>query len=451
MSDMFRATQVITDAEMEGLPAFTATGGDWSRISEEATRLGQDRIVLNLGPVHPSTHGVLRLVVELDGEYVRQAEAQTGFLHTGIEKTMEYRTWNQGVALATRMDYVASIHNEVGYALAVEKLLGIEKDIPARANVIRVMLMEMQRLASHFVAIGSSFNELGATTMMTIAFRGREEIMRVFERITGQRMNNGFIRIGGVLEDIGEGTTDYIRERFTGVNSVKASIDDMFGIVAANPITPTRFKDVSTLSLSAIMALGITGPILRAAGVPLDLRKTQPYCGYETYEFDVAVRDKSDALNRTFVRFDEMYQSLRIVYQCLERLDATEGDPVMVDDEKLAIPAQLSIGEDGQGTDPAHVQEIMGSNMEKLIHHFKLMSEGFRVPAGQAFHAIEHPKGIWGCHVVSAGGNRPYRVHVDEPSFHNLQGYSMMAEGGLIADAIISLASIDPVMGGVDR
>lgn len=451
MSDMFRATQVITDAEMEGLPAFTATGGDWSRISEEATRLGQDRIVLNLGPVHPSTHGVLRLVVELDGEYVRQAEAQTGFLHTGIEKTMEYRTWNQGITLATRMDYVASIHNEVGYALAVEKLLGIEKDIPARANVIRVMLMEMQRIASHFVAIGSSFNELGATTMMTIAFRGREEVMRVFERITGQRMNNGFIRIGGVLEDIGEGTTDYIRERFAGVNGVKASIDDMFGIVAANPITPTRFKDVSTLSLSAIMALGITGPILRAAGVPLDLRKTQPYCGYETYEFDVAVRDKSDALNRTLVRFDEMYQSLRIVYQCLERLDATEGDPVMIDDEKLAIPAQLSIGEDGQGTDPAHVQEIMGSNMEKLIHHFKLMSEGFRVPAGQAFHAIEHAKGIWGCHVVSAGGNRPYRVHVDEPSFHNLQGYSMMAEGGLIADAIISLASIDPVMGGVDR
>lgn len=451
MSDMFRATQVITDAEMEGLPAFTATGGDWSRVSEEATRLGQDRIVLNLGPVHPSTHGVLRLVVELDGEYVRQAEAQTGFLHTGIEKTMEYRTWNQGVALATRMDYVASIHNEVGYALAVEKLLGIEDRIPARANVIRVMLMEMQRIASHFVAIGSSFNELGATTMMTIAFRGREEVMRVFERITGQRMNNGFIRIGGVLEDIGEGTTDYIRERFAGVNGVKASIDDMFGIVAANPITPTRFKDVSTLSLSAIMALGITGPILRAAGVPLDLRKTQPYCGYETYEFDVAVRDKSDALNRTLVRFDEMYQSLRIVYQCLERLDATEGDPVMIDDEKLAIPAQLSIGEDGQGTDPAHVQEIMGSNMEKLIHHFKLMSEGFRVPAGQAFHAIEHAKGIWGCHVVSAGGNRPYRVHVDEPSFHNLQGYSMMAEGGLIADAIISLASIDPVMGGVDR
>ncbi len=448
MTEKFHATSMATDAEIEGLPAFTATGGDWARVSEDVTKLGQDRIVMNLGPVHPSTHGVLRLVVELDGEYVRQAEAQTGFLHTGIEKTMEFRTWNQGVALATRMDYVASIFQEVGYCLAVEKLLGIERRIPRRANVIRVMLMELQRIASHFVAIGSSFNELGATTMMTIAFRGREDVMRFFERITGQRMNNGFVRVGGVLEDIGEGTVDYIRERLP---QIRLSIDDMYGIVGANPITPTRFKDVSVLSLPALMALGQTGPILRAGGVPLDMRKAQPYCDYDTYEFDIPVRDKSDALNRTLVRFDEMYQSLRIVYQCLERLEATEGDPVMVEDEKIATPVRLSIGEDGQGTDPEHVKEIMGTNMEKLVHHFKLVSEGFRVPAGQAFAMIEHAKGLWGCHVVSAGGNRPYRVHVDDPGFHNLQGFSMMAEGGLIADAIVSLASIDPVMGGVDR
>lgn len=448
MTDI-HATRGITDAEIEGLPAYTVTGGDWANVSDEVVKLAEDRIVMNLGPVHPSTHGVMRLVVELDGEYVRQAEAQTGFLHTGIEKTMEYRTWTQGVTLATRMDYVASVFQEVGYCLAVEKLLGIEKDIPKRANVIRVMLMEYQRLASHFVAIGSSFNELGATTMMTIAFRAREECLRIFERIAGQRMNIEFIRPGGVLEDVGEGTTDYIREHTV---DIKRSIDEMFGIVGANPIVAARFKDVSVLSLSALMALSQTGPGLRAGGVPLDLRKTMPYCDYETYEFDVPIRDKSDAFNRTMVRFDEMYQSLRIIYQCLDRLDATEGDPVMIEDKKIAWPAQLSIGADGQGTDPEHVKEIMGANnMEELIHHFKMVSEGFRVPAGQAFAMIEHAKGIWGCHAVSSGGNRPYRIHIDDPSFHNLQGFSMMAEGGLIADAIVALAVIDPVMGGVDR
>ena len=282
-------------------------------------------------------------------------------------------------------------------------------------------------------------------------------------------MNIEFIRPGGVLEDVGEGTTDYIREHTV---DIKRSIDEMFGIVGANPIVAARFKDVSVLSLSALMALSQTGPGLRAGGVPLDLRKTMPYCDYETYEFDVPIRDKSDAFNRTMVRFDEMYQSLRIIYQCIDRLEAGQqkaaelratGDPakmkeadeimsVMVADKKIAWPAQLSVGADGQGTDPEHVKEIMGANnMEELIHHFKMVSEGFRVPPGQAFAMIEHAKGIWGCHAVSSGGNRPYRIHIDDPSFHNLQGFSMMAEGGLIADAIVALAVIDPVMGGVDR
>ncbi|MBP3222637.1 MAG: NADH-quinone oxidoreductase subunit D [Actinomycetaceae bacterium] len=444
----FHATRGVTDAEIEGLPAFTSMGGDWSNISEEVVQLAQDRIVMNLGPVHPSTHGVLRLVCELDGEYVRQVEAQTGFLHTGIEKSMEYRTWTQGVAYATRMDYVASIFQEVGYCLAVEKLLGIEDRIPKRANVIRVMLMELQRLASHYIAIGSSFNELGATTMMTLALRGREDVFRILERITGQRMNNSFMRPGGVLEDVDPGCTDYIRELLP---KIRLACDEMFGIVGANPIVVSRCKDVAVLSLPALVALGQTGPGIRAAGVPLDLRKTMPYCDYETYEFDVPVYDKSDALNRTYVRFDEMFQSIRIIYQCVERLEKTVGDPVMIDDKKIAWPAKLALGEDGQGTDPEHVKRIMGTNMEELIHHFKMATEGFRVPAGQGFAMIEHAKGIWGCHAVSDGGNRPYRIHVDDPSYRNLQGMSMMAEGGLIADAIVALAVIDPVMGGVDR
>ena len=442
------ATPGATEAELDGLPNFTAVGGDWNEISDEAAQMAEERIVVNLGPVHPSTHGVYRLLLELDGEYVREIRGATGFLHTGIEKNMEYRTWTQGVAYVTRMDYVASFFQEVGYCLAVERLLGIEGDVPRRASQIRVLLMELQRIASHLVAVGSALNELGATTMMTIAFRTREDILRIFERISGLRMNNEFVRPGGVLEDVPEGTTDYIRGLLPNIRRGTAEMED---IVAANPIFKARFQDVGVLSLSALMALGQTGPGLKAAGLAWDLRKSQPYCGYEDYEFDVPVRDKSDAYNRAMIRFEECYQSLRIVYQALDLLDASQGEPVMVADKKIAWPARLSIATDGQGTAPEHVREIMAESMEALIHHFKLVTEGFRVPAGQAFAMVEHAKGVWGCHIVSSGGTRPYRVHVCDPGFHNLQGLSMMAEGGLLADAIVCLASIDPVMGGVDR
>ncbi|ERH15176.1 MULTISPECIES: NADH-quinone oxidoreductase subunit D [Actinomycetaceae] len=448
MSANFHATGGATEEELDGLPNFTAVGGDWNEISDEAAQMAEERIVVNLGPVHPSTHGVYRLLIELDGEYVREIRGATGFLHTGIEKNMEYRTWTQGVAYVTRMDYVASFFQEVGYCLAVERLLGIEGDVPRRASQIRVLLMELQRIASHLVAVGSALNELGATTMMTIAFRTREDILRIFERISGLRMNNEFVRPGGVLEDVPEGTTDYIRGLLPNIRRGTAEMED---IVAANPIFKARFQDVGVLSLSALMALGQTGPGLKAAGLAWDLRKSQPYCGYEDYEFDVPVRDKSDAYNRAMIRFEECYQSLRIVYQALDLLDASQGEPVMVADKKIAWPARLSIATDGQGTAPEHVREIMAESMEALIHHFKLVTEGFRVPAGQAFAMVEHAKGVWGCHIVSSGGTRPYRVHVCDPGFHNLQGLSMMAEGGLLADAIVCLASIDPVMGGVDR
>jgi len=430
-----------------GAPEFVAEGGDWAEIAAEAERLGEERIVVNMGPVHPSTHGVLRLVLEIDGEYVRELRVGTGYLHTGIEKNMEYRTWTQGVTFCTRMDYVAPFYQEVAYCLGVEKLLGVTDEIPERASLIRVLLMELNRIASHLVAIGTGGNELGATTMMTVAFRGREDILRIFERITGLRMNHAFIRPGGVALDLPPGTTDYVRELLP---NIRLSVKELQDLTVENPIFKLRQQKVGYVSLSAAMALGLTGPSVRAAGLPLDLRKLQPYCGYETFDFDVPTRNYSDSYNRTMVRFEECYESIKIVLQALDRLDATPG-PVMVADKKIAWPAQLSIGADGQGNSLEHIKEIMATSMESLIHHFKLVTEGFRVPAGQAFVTVEHAKGVMGVHVVSDGGTRPYRAHFRDPSYSNLQSTAIMCEGGQIADVVVTLASLDPVLGGVDR
>ncbi|WP_300047831.1 NADH-quinone oxidoreductase subunit D [Trueperella sp.] len=433
---------------MENAKIYEAVGGDWGDIAKDAEELGEEHIVVNLGPVHPSTHGVLRVQVELDGERVNEVRAATGFLHTGIEKNMEYRTWTQGVAYCTRMDYVAPTFQEVGYCMAVEKLLGIEDQIPERAQAIRVLLMELTRISSHIVGIGSGGNELGATTMLTLTFRLREDILRIMEDITGLRMNNEFIRPGGVLEDLPEGGIDYIRELLPGIRN---TISEMQDLTMANPIFLKRHVDVAVSPLSALMALSMTGPSVRAAGVPWDLRKTQPYCGYDKYEFDVPVADKCDAYNRIKVKFEECYQSIRIIYQVLDELEKSAGQPVMIDDKKIAWPAQLSIASDGQGTSPEHVRHIMTESMESLIHHFKLVTEGFRVPAGQVYTAIEHAKGVLGVHLVSSGGTRPYRAHFRDPGYNNLQSLALMAEGGLLADLIIALAAVDPVMGGVDR
>ncbi|MEW6909606.1 NADH-quinone oxidoreductase subunit D [Trueperella pyogenes] len=445
---MPHATGAATEESMEDAKIYEAVGGDWGDIAKDAEELGEEHIVVNLGPVHPSTHGVLRVQVELDGERVNEVRAATGFLHTGIEKNMEYRTWTQGVAFCTRMDYVAPIFQEVAYCMAIEKLLGIEDQIPERAKAIRVLLMELTRINSHIVGIGSGGNELGATTMLTLTFRLREDLLRIMEDITGLRMNNEFIRPGGVLEDLPEGGIDYIRELLPGVRN---TISEMQDLTMANPIFLKRHVDVAVSPLSVLMALSMTGPSIRAAGLPWDLRKTQPYCGYEKYEFDVPVADKCDAYNRIKVKFEECYQSLRIIYQVLDELEQTAGEPVMISDKKIAWPAQLSIAQDGQGTDPAHVREIMTESMESLIHHFKLVTEGFRVPAGQAYATVEHAKGVMGVHLVSDGGTRPYRAHFRDPGFNNLQSLALMAEGGLLADLIIALAAVDPVMGGVDR
>lgn len=447
MSALPHATKPLTP-EAEHYSEYEAFGGDWGKIASTVEEMGDEHIVVNLGPVHPATHGVLRVQLELDGEIVKEARVATGFLHTGIEKSMEYRTWTQGVAFATRMDYVAPIFQEVAYCLAVEKLLGITDQIPQRASAIRVLLMELGRIKSHIVAIGSGGNELGATTMMTLGFRAREDILRIYEDITGLRMNHEFIRPGGVLEDLPEGGIEYIRELLP---KIRLTISEMQDLTMQNPIFKLRHVDVAVSPLSSQMALSMTGPHVRAAGLPWDLRKTQPYCGYEKYEFDVPVADKADAYNRVLIRYAECYQSLRICYQVLDELEHTEGQPVMIEDGKLGWPAKMEILDDGQGQSLEHVQEMMSESMESLIHHFKLVTEGFRVPAGQVFQLIEHPKGAFGVHLVSDGGTRPYRAHFRDPSYSNLQSLAVMAEGGMIADLIISLAMIDPVMGGVDR
>ena len=352
MTTAFHAPAGATDLPLEDIPEVLTQGGDWDDVLHEIEAITSERIVVNLGPVHPATHGVLRLILELDGEKVRETRIDTGYLHTGIEKNMEYRTWTQGVAYCTRMDYVAPFFQEAAYCLGVEKLLGIEEDIPERASLIRILMMELCRIASHLVAIGSTGNEMGATTIMTIGFRAREEILRVFERITGLRMNHEYIRPGGVVQDIGEGTTDYIRER---LRRARKDIGELQDILVENPIFKKRLCDVAVMPLSGLMALGSTGPGVRAAGLPLDLRKSQPYCGYENFEFDIPTRDKSDVYNRTMVRFDECYESMRIIWQVLDKLDQCDGAPTMVADPEIAWPARLAVATDGQGNSFEHV------------------------------------------------------------------------------------------------
>ena len=433
------------DTTSEGR-VYTLSGGDWDTI-QAAPEGESERIVVNMGPQHPSTHGVLRLILELDGETVTEARCGIGYLHTGIEKQAEFRNWVQGVTLVTRMDYLSPMFNEAAYCLAVEKLLGITDEIPERASIIRVLMMEVNRISSHLVALATGGMELGALTAMIFGFREREICLDIFEMVSGLRMNCAYIRPGGVAQDIAPEMIPRIRE---SVALLRSRFPDTANLLVDNSIWMGRTVNVGYLDLQGCMALGVTGPVLRATGLPHDLRKSQPYCGYETYDFDVVTADSCDAYGRFLIRLQEMQQSLRIIEQALDRLERVHG-PVMVEDRKIAWPAKLSIGSDGQGNSPEHIQEIMAESMESLIHHFKLVTEGFRVPPGQAYQAVESPRGELGCHVVSSGGTRPWRVHFRDPSFTNLQAVAAMSEGGQVADVIAAVASIDPVMGGVDR
>ena len=448
------ATGAALDSLAADAPQFQTNGGDWDEVlaqiaaRDEEERLRDDRIVLNMGPVHPSTHGVLRLVLEVEGEHVTDVRVGTGYLHTGIEKNMEFRTFTQGATFVTRMDYVAPFFQEVAWALAVEKALGITAQVPEKASVVRVLLMELNRIASHLIAVGTGGNELGGTTLLTIAFRGRENILRAYEMITGLRMNHAFVRPGGLAQDIPAGAVEFIRSTLP---NIKRDLGELEKLCMGNPILRGRMIGVGEIDLAGAMALSLTGPCLRATGYPMDLRKSAPYCGYETYDFDVPVYDRSDCFNRMRVRMDECFQSLKIVSQCLERLEQLEGEPTMVDDPAIAWPARMSLAADGQGQSLEHVREIMGTSMESLIHHFKLVTQGFHVPAGQVYQTVEHAKGLLGVHLVSDGGTRPYRVHFRDPSFSNLQSMAIMGEGGMLADIVPTLASIDPVLGGVDR
>ena len=437
-----------TESETTEGRVFTVTGQDWDSLVSGIAEEGDDRVVVNMGPQHPSTHGVLRLILELEGETVTEARCGIGYLHTGIEKNMEFRTWVQGVTFCTRMDYLSPFYNEMTYSLGVERLLDIEDQITEKARVMRVLLMELNRISSHLVAIATGGMEIGALTVMTIGFRERELVLDLFETITGLRMNHAFIRPGGVAQDLPAGALDDIR---TFMALMKKRLPEYAALCNANPIFKGRLEGVGHLDLAGCMALGLTGPVLRSTGFPWDLRKAEPYGGYEEYEFDVCTWDTSDAYGRFRIRLDEMWESLRIVDQAVERLAGLEGAPVMVADKKIAWPSQLAIGQDGMGNSLDHIRHIMGESMEALIHHFKLVTEGFRVPAGQAYVPIESPRGELGAHLVSDGGTRPFRAHFRDPSFVNLQGTSVMSEGGQVADVIVAIASLDPVMGGVDR
>jgi NADH-quinone oxidoreductase subunit D len=448
MTDTMRDPYAASERHTTAGKVFTVTGQDWDSVIAGLDLEADERVVVNMGPQHPSTHGVLRLILEIDGETVTECRCGIGYLHTGIEKNMEYRNWTQGVTLCTRMDYLSNFHYETAYCLAVERLLDIEHDIPEKATIMRVLLMEINRISSHLVAIATGGMEIGALTVMTIGFRERELCLDLFELITGLRMNNAFIRPGGVAQDMPPGSLEKIQE-FIGV--MKKRLPEYADLCNQNPIFKGRLVDVGYLDLAACLALGASGPVLRSTGFDWDLRKKQPYCGYETYDFDVITRDTADAYGRFRIRVDEMWESLKIIEQCAERLQGLEGAPVMVGDKKIAWPSQLAVGSDGMGNSLDHIRHIMGESMEALIHHFKLVTEGFRVPTGQAYVAIESPRGELGAHVVSDGGTRPYRAHFRDPSFVNLQSAPAMSEGGMLADVIVAVASIDPVMGGVDR
>jgi NADH-quinone oxidoreductase subunit D len=407
--------------------------------------LRQETMIINMGPQHPSTHGVLRLLLELDGETVIHCEPIIGYLHTGIEKNCEYRTWMQGITFVTRADYLSPFFNEHAYCLGVERLLGIEA--PERARLIRVLVCELNRIASHLVWLATGALELGAVSVMLYGFRERELILEIFEAITGLRMNHAFIRIGGVLMDLPEDGPQRIRDL---LRVLPRRIDEYETLLDDNPIWRERNEGVGVLSAEQALALGVTGPILRASGVAADLRKDMPYGGYETFAFDVPVRTEGDSYARYLVRLEEMRESLRIVEQAMDRLDETPG-AIMVDDPKVGWPPRLSVGPDGIGNDPEYLRHIMEESMEALIHHFKMVTQGVQVPAGEVYSVVESPRGELGFFLVSDGGNRPYRVKIRDPSFVNLQALPAAIEGYLIADSVAANASFDPVMGGVDR
>jgi NADH-quinone oxidoreductase subunit D len=434
--------QDLNVGTLEPRHEYTIASGEWQELPDAVE---DDLMVINMGPQHPSTHGVLRMVLTLDGETVLDNQPVIGYLHTGIEKNAEYRPWTQGVTYVTRMDYLSPLFNELAYCLAVEKLLGITDEVPERASALRVVLTELNRISSHLVWLATGGMELGTTTGMIYGFRERETILDILEHVTGLRMNHAFIRPGGLAQDVPE---DFGRRVSRLVTDMRDRIDDFERLLSNNPIWVERLTGVGYLSAEDCLDLGVTGPCLRAAGIPHDLRKTQPYCNIDQYDFDVVTAETAEGYGRYLVRIQEMRESLKIVEQAMASLPS---GPVMVADKKVAWPAQLALGPDGIGNSDDYISRIMGQSMEALIHHFKLVTEGFTVPEGQVYAAVESPRGELGFHVTSNGTNKPYRVHVRDPSFIHIGALPAMSRGLLVADIIVAVASVDPVMGGVDR
>jgi NADH-quinone oxidoreductase subunit D len=396
-------------------------------LEDEQTPSGPRRMVLNIGPQHPSTHGVLRLEVELDGETIVKCRPDIGYLHTGIEKEFEVKTYQQAVTLTDRVDYLAPLSMNLGYCLAVEKLLGME--IPPQAQWMRVMLTELTRLNSHLVWLGTHAMDIGAMSVFLYCFREREDILRIFEMFSGQRMMTSYFRIGGLALEPPRGWQQRIK---TFIDGFPSKVDEYEDLLTNNRIWTGRTRGVGYFPLEDMLDLGVTGPMLRAAGLKTDTRKDEPYSSYEKFDFEIPTRTESDVYARYLVRVEEMRQSTRIVRQAMDGMPSGDWKAA---DQHVVLPDR----------------EKMKTQMEALIYHFKIVTEGFRVPEGEVYQVIESPRGELGFYVVSDGTAKPYRVHMRTPSFGNLQGTSRMVEGGLIADLIASIGSMDFVLGDTDR
>ena len=412
--------------------------GSVLRMSEaEAAALGdlsedpdQDQtMIINMGPQHPSTHGVLRLMLELQGETVLRCKPIIGYLHTGMEKTGEQLTFMQGGTNVTRMDYLSPLNNELVFSMATEKLLGIDGDIPERAVWMRMLLSELNRMSSHLLFMATNGMDLGAVSMMIYGWREREEVLRFFQKVTGLRMNHNFIRPGGVAADLPPGWRDDVLRL---LELIPERLEEYDVLMTGQPIWRERLQGVGVITPQEAMALGATGPILRSTGVAWDLRRDMPYLHYDEVEFDVIVGSFGDAFDRYAIRLNEIRESMKIVRQILDRIPM--GD-YRIQDKKITPPPRARIDE----------------SMEALIHHFKIFTEGFKVPEGEVYVAIESPRGEIGCYIASDGSATPYRMHVRAPSFVNVQCLPHMMRGGLVADAVAVISSVDPVLGEVDR
>ena len=431
------AQEMLPRSELSARELFREVGSVLRMSEAEAASLGDlpddpeddQTMVINMGPQHPSTHGVLRLMLELQGETVLRCKPIIGYLHTGMEKTGEQLTFMQGGTNVTRMDYLSPLNNELVFSLATEKLLGIDGEIPERAVWMRMLLSELNRMSSHLLFMATNGMDLGAVSMMIYGWREREEVLRFFQKVTGLRMNHNFIRPGGLAADLPAGWRDDVLRL---LDMLPERLEEYDVLMTGQPIWRERLQGVGVITPTEALALGATGPILRSTGVEWDLRRDMPYLRYDEVDFDVVVGTYGDAFDRYAIRLNEIRESMGIVRQILDRMPS--GD-YRIQDKKVTPPPRARIDE----------------SMEALIHHFKIFTEGFRVPEGEVYVGIESPRGEIGCYIASDGSPTPYRMHMRAPSFVNIQCLPHMMRGGLVADAVAVISSVDPVLGEVDR